>query len=311
MEPSTSVILCAHNPRPDYLKRAIESLKGQTLPKNRWEFFLVDNASAEPLEASTDLSWHPQALHLHEGKLGLLYARLRGIYKSRAPILTFVDDDNILEPDYLHHVLEVANNYPMLGVWGGQVIPDFEIPPPDWTRPLLPLLALREFDRDRWSNLDIAETMPVGAGMCMRKVVAQKYSEILRTDPRRFNLGRKGDALLSYEDFDMSLTALDSGFGVGLFSRLKLIHLIPASRLNEPYFMKLVKGIVFSKAIMEALRGTPPEKLSWKRRVRYFITSFLMSPRERRFKKVTKQALAQAAKQIQEMNSNQHPLRAL
>ncbi len=306
MEPSASVILCAHNPRLDYLNRAIESLKSQTLPKSQWEFFLVDNASAEPLEASTDLSWHPQAFHLYEKKLGLLYARLCGIRKSRAQILTFVDDDNVLEPDYLHHVLKVANDYPMLGAWGGQVLPDFEIPPPDWTCPLLPLLALREFDRDRWSNLDIAETMPVGAGMCIRKVVAQKYGELLSRDPRRFNLGRKGDALLSYEDFDMSLTALDSGFGVGLFSRLKLLHLIPASRLNEPYFIRLVKGIVFSKAIMEALRGIPPEKLSWKRRVRYFIASFLMSPRERKFKKVTQQAQAQAAQHIEAMNLKHH-----
>lgn len=302
MKPSTSVVLCAHNPRPDYLRRVIDSLQTQTLPRNQWEFLLVDNASRQPLAESFDLSWHPQAYHFREERLGLIHARLRGMRMSKARILAFIDDDNVLESNYLHHVLEVSDEYPMLGVWGGQVLPDFEVPPPEWTQPLLPLLALRELDRDLWSNLDIAETMPVGAGMCVRQVVAQKYTEIVHKDTRRFNLGRKGDALLSCEDFDMALTALDLGLGVGLFSRLKLTHLIPANRLNETYFMKLVKGIVYSRAIMNALRGIPPEKLSWRRKVRYFLTSFLMNSRDRRFKKATKEAQNLAAKQIQLMN---------
>jgi glycosyltransferase involved in cell wall biosynthesis len=51
-----SVILCTHNPRPDYLDRVLASLRGQTLPAEQWEFLLVDNASRQPLEEIWDIS---------------------------------------------------------------------------------------------------------------------------------------------------------------------------------------------------------------------------------------------------------------
>ena len=61
-----SVIICTHNPRPDYLRRVLDALKAQTLPKERWELLLIDNASNEPLSGEWDLSWHPHARHIRE-----------------------------------------------------------------------------------------------------------------------------------------------------------------------------------------------------------------------------------------------------
>jgi hypothetical protein len=49
MQAPLSVILCTHNPRPDYLSRVLASLRGQTLPAEQWEFLLIDNASRQPL----------------------------------------------------------------------------------------------------------------------------------------------------------------------------------------------------------------------------------------------------------------------
>ena len=42
---SISAIICTHNPRPDYLRRVLDALKAQTLPKEQWELLLIDNAS--------------------------------------------------------------------------------------------------------------------------------------------------------------------------------------------------------------------------------------------------------------------------
>ena len=44
-----TVIICSHNPNIEFLNRAIDALKIQTLPKNDWELLLVDNASKNPL----------------------------------------------------------------------------------------------------------------------------------------------------------------------------------------------------------------------------------------------------------------------
>ena len=95
--PDTSVILCSHNPRPDYLRRVLDALDAQTLSKENWELLLIDNASKARLADSWGLSWHPRARHIREDELGLMSARLRGIRESCGDLLVFVDDDNVLE----------------------------------------------------------------------------------------------------------------------------------------------------------------------------------------------------------------------
>ena len=62
-----SVVICTHNPRADYLKRTLESLRGQTLPQQKWELVVIDNGSAEPLAGSWDLSWHARSRFVRAG----------------------------------------------------------------------------------------------------------------------------------------------------------------------------------------------------------------------------------------------------
>jgi glycosyltransferase involved in cell wall biosynthesis len=38
---TATIIICTHNPRRDYLQRTLESLKAQTLSRDRWEFLLI------------------------------------------------------------------------------------------------------------------------------------------------------------------------------------------------------------------------------------------------------------------------------
>lgn len=305
MNVAISVVICSHNPKLAYIDRVLDALKLQTLPLTEWELLLIDNASSPPLAETIDLSWHPNARVIPEEQLGVVYARLRGLKESYGAISITVDDDNVLDLDYLRSALEIGARYPLLGVWGGQALPEFDGgSPEEWTRSVWPLLAIAQFDKDSWSNLENEETMPVGAGMCIRKIVAQKYIDLVREDPRRLTLGRRGELLISCEDFDLALCALDIGLGMGRFARLKLVHILPIRRLTEEYLLKLVKGITYSRAIMNFLRNKPPKQLSLRTKARYFITSFLMSPRDRRFLKVTKQAELLAAKQIQEMRAD-------
>jgi glycosyltransferase involved in cell wall biosynthesis len=296
-----SVVICSHNPRREYFRRVIDALQHQTFPMSKWELLLIDNASNESLNTLYDLDWHPHYRYVREDKLGTMYARLRGIQESQGDLIIYVDDDNVLNPDYLSHAQEIAEQYPLLGAWGGQVYGEYEQEPEAWARPLLPLLAISQVERDQWSNLNQQETLPVGAGMCFRRSVAQKYVALVMEDPRRFGLGPRGTLRLSCEDFDIALSALDIGLGLGQFCRLKLTHLIPAGRLNEHYFLNLVTGIVYSRTLLNAIRGVEPEKVPLRRAIRYFLSSLLMHPRDRRFLKATKRAIALANQEIAAM----------
>jgi glycosyltransferase involved in cell wall biosynthesis len=311
MEYPISVIICSHNPTPAYLSRVLEALKSQTLSMEKWELLLIDNASQEALAGRIDLSWHPHSRHILEEQLGLVNARLCGLKESQGHLCVFVDDDNVLDSDYLNIALEILQTCPMVGAWSGQIVPDFiGGNPEEWTRPMWNLLALDQFDKDVWSNIDMVETMPVGAGMCIRKEVGKQYVHLLETDHRRLLLGRRGKTgqiLASNEDTDMALSALDIGLGIGKFTRLKLTHIIPASRLTEEYLLKILKGIVYSMKIMHYLRDVPevPDVLSWRRRLRNFLyNTLIMTPLERKCMLATREAKALADQQIKALSNS-------
>jgi Glycosyl transferase family 2 len=250
-----SIIICSHNPRCDYLRRVLEALRAQTLPKDQWELLLVDNASERVLANDWDLSWHPLARHVREEALGLTSARLRGIAETTGKFLVFVDDDNVLDPDYLQTALEIARDYPFLGAWGGTIRGAFEAEPEEWVRPLTVYLAIREISKPVWSNNpEDREVGPYGAGLCVRRSVATAYAEQLIVSPARRNLGRIGSKLSSCDDSDLVLTCYDLGQGWGIFPQLRLTHLIPKNRVQAEYLISLKQGIETSVILLRYFR---------------------------------------------------------
>ena len=235
-KPLLSVIICTHNPRPDYLRRALDALRGQTLALDQWELLLMDNVCRERLADHWNLSWHPRACHIREEAIGKAHAVLTAIREAKADLLITVDDDNVLRSDFLANALDISGEFPFLGAWGANVRGEFEQDVPEWLKPYLHTLAIREVDRDYWSNYHADNrSLPFGAGLCVRKSVADAYARALLTRPESLNLGRKGSSLVSGEDIDLAMTAYDLGFGTGMFCRLHITHLIPKTRMTVDY----------------------------------------------------------------------------
>ena len=305
MNPKLSVITCAHNSRADYLNEVLAALREQSLARDQWEYLLIDNASTEPLSEAVDLSWHPQAMHVSEEKLGLTHARLRGIAESTGEILVFVDDDNVLDNDYLAEVIRIAGAWPMIGAFSGQVRPQFEETPPDWTRRYWRRLAINEFQQDSWSNVSCLEqTAPNGAGLCVRRRVATEYAAYHANGKRKLVLDRMGASLLSAGDLDLAATACDLGLGNGLFASLRLTHLIPSERLSEQYLLELLEAQVVSARVLESFRsnGDTAAKKRWKTIVADQLRPLLMNSRDRRFFRAMRNGERKALKLL----SNNH-----
>ena len=273
--PRNSVVICAHNPRADYLERTLEALRAQTLAVADWELLLVDNASTEPLSTRFSLDWHPAGRHIVEMQLGLTPARLRGIAEAVGDLLIFVDDDNVLAHDFLEQAVRIGETHPFLGAWGGSAIGAFDTEPASWTRPYLHELTIREVTKPVWSsNIADLTCVPFGAGLCIRKIVAEQYAAALATDGGRQSLGRRGASLMSGEDLDMVLTCPALGLGFGLFPELTLKHLIPTARHQEDYLARLVYAKAYSQQILLAARSSARPAPSWPRMALGLARSF-------------------------------------
>lgn len=264
-EPTLSVIIPAHNPRPEFLRRTLEALRAQTLPSVQWELLLVDNASHPPL--SPDLSWHPRARILREPKLGLTAARLAGFGAATGEVLVLVDDDNLLAPDFLAQARHLTVTHPRLGTWSGNIRLDFQPdavpPPPEWRG----FLAERTSANPQISNQpNHHESTPWGAGMCIRREVAAAYAQQTRHDPRRLQLDLQGRDLVYGGDTDIAYIGCDLGFDKGVFPVLRLDHLIPAERCTSEYLLRAAEGHGYSEMLHSWIRDgrLPPQRPAWR-----------------------------------------------
>lgn len=240
------------------MARALGALRAQALLPHEWELILVDNASEPPLAPLWDLSWHPAARHLHEPSLGLTHARLAGIHAARAPLLVFLDDDNVPDPDYLERAAGIAREKPAVGVFGaGAIEPEFEVAPDPALKPYFPFLAVRTVEQTV-EKLDPAlGTIPCGAGLCVRAEVAQRYAEVVSQCPVRSALGRTGARLLSGEDDEFSWVAQSMGLRHSVVRELRLLHLIEGRRVQVPYLEDVIRGSGYSSAMLAKAHNRP------------------------------------------------------
>lgn len=252
----------------DYLARALQALKEQDLPSSEWELLVIDNASERPVREMCDVSWHPNSRHVREEKLGLVPARLRGIRESTGSVLLFVDDDNVLQSDYLREALRIAREWPILGAWGGHVEGVFEVEPSSEALEYLWMLGVKNVATVQWSNATFDNhAIPIGAGMCVRRPVALRYATAVTNSPYRQRLDREGPGLVSGGDADLALTACDAGLGSGIFPTLVVRHLIPRHRVEPQYIIRLAENLAYGQLLVKSVRAGLPPRIPFSDRI--------------------------------------------
>lgn len=293
-----AVIICSHNSRLDYLGRVLDALRAQTLTLAEWELVLVDNASREPLAPKVDLSWHPHGRvvrnEVPEAEASLVGARTRGMDESTGEVLVFVDDDNVLAPDYLAETLRIAAAFPLLGAWGGQIVLSYENPALRLPPELESLLCFRVLEHPLWSNVqDHYESTPWGAGMCLRRNVADRYRRRLVEEPDRARLDPCGREMRFGGDTDLVAAALLLGLGKGVFPTLSLTHLIPARRCDPAFLERCLEAHGYSATLhgwLDHGHPTPPRT-----DLRFWVAELLHWPRLNRWQRLRRSAWRRGA----------------
>ena len=249
-----SVITASRNSRSDLFNRVLQALSKQTLPKTEWESVIIDNGSRERLSARKELLLPDNARivrnEVAENEASLVDARCRGISETTGAVIIFVDDDNVLAPDYLERVVEISEAWPQLGAWGGNIVLEYEDPSLRLPDELEPLLCARSVNAPVWSNVqNHHSSTPWGAGLCVRREVAVAYLRRLEAEPDRRELDPVGSQMRFGGDTDMVYTGLEMGYGKGVFPELSLTHLIPPGRCKPDYLERALEAHGYSSGL--------------------------------------------------------------
>ncbi|MBA3848428.1 MAG: family 2 glycosyl transferase [Opitutus sp.] len=244
--PRLSAVICTYAPRADYLLRVIGSYAAQTLPSAERELIIVDSGSPVPLSGRSDLPLPAGTRLLRTARPGLALARLTGIRAAAGDCIAALDDDTVMEPDYLAAGLDHLDRNPRCASVSGRLRGEFESPPPAWIGEFHTLLALRDLgERIITAEFPAGEPpgnypdcAPLGANLSRRDVCLDYFSAWERDASRR-TLGRNAGSLASGEDNDFALFVLKSGRSVAYLPAMRLLHLIPARRLDPDYLARL------------------------------------------------------------------------
>lgn len=245
-----TIALCTYNPKPQLLLRAVDAIVPQLESRQDVEFLVIDNNSSPSVQDLGVLSGYPLRI-LREPRQGLTAAREAAIAGARGELILFVDDDNILDPGYVEGVIESFADE-KLGLLGGAIYPEYEAPPPAWFMDFENLIAIRRYPqslRAQTTDFRHSDFFPVGAGFAIRTPLARAYVEDCNKDIRIE--GRKGAALSSGEDIDLALYVLSQGHSLLATGSLRLLHVIPAARVNEDYIRRLARAGLISSGEIE------------------------------------------------------------
>lgn len=233
------MVICCHNGA-QRLPQTLAHLKAQKETRSfSWEVLLIDNASTDGSSEVTRQCWsddQPAPLRVVcEPRLGLSFARERGFREARYEILSFVDDDNWVNENWVSTVSRTMSAQPDIGALGGLIYPICETDPPPWF----------EGVRDRYAiitDADAANILHVfglcGAGLSIRKTA---WEELLRGGFRSFVADRQGRKLSGGHDSEITFALYLAGWRLCVDRSLRMYHFMPARRLTWSYLRRLMR----------------------------------------------------------------------
>src|SRR6266446_6836351 len=117
MVQGVSIIICSHNGAAR-LPATLSHLKAQESAGVAWELLIIDNASSDGTAEVAHTFWQyaPVPLRvINESRLGVRFARERGLAEAKYTFVGFVDDDNWVAPDWVRVAYEAISSDRLLG----------------------------------------------------------------------------------------------------------------------------------------------------------------------------------------------------
>lgn len=249
---SVTVGICTFN-RASLLDQTLESLSRVTVPSGlSWEVVVIDNNCTDNTpEIAARHRGHLPLRIVKEPVVGLCAARNRVVAEATGEFIIYIDDDVLVDKEWLVAYSRACSDWPETPYFGGTVRPHYAVEPPRWVTRNESMLA-EPYSLAEHGQLSepLGSRKIVGANMAFRKWVLQQH-------PFNPAFGQVGAAAMRGDETELLGRLREAGmFGVWV-GGAGLRHHIPAARLTTRYLWHWYGGL----GAFVARRGVAPTAL--------------------------------------------------
>lgn len=225
-----TVIMPSHNGART-LPKVLVAFAQLISPPGGWKLVLVDNRSTDRTrEIIESFQSRLPLTYVAEPKMGKSTALNAGLAHAEGDLVVFTDDDVLPNSDWLVEFRAAAEAHPSFSLFGGAIVPHWEIAPEDW---LLKwegsILAITD---PAWDDGPIAPTLLFGPNMAVRSDVLRagfKFDESLGPVGKRYRMG---------EDTDFVQRLGLAGYRAWHCKRAAVAHMIRKTQMNKQWVLR-------------------------------------------------------------------------
>ena len=127
-----TVLLASHNGG-HTLPRTLAAFRALRPPAGGWRLVVVDNASSDDTRSIIGSFMGSLPIsYLHEARLGKNAALNTGLAHVSGDLVVLTDDDVVPRADWLAELRALADAEPDFTVFGGAILPEWEVEPEQW-----------------------------------------------------------------------------------------------------------------------------------------------------------------------------------
>lgn len=223
--------------RSESLSVTLDSLAKIKIPKNKkYEILIVDNNSTDDtsliIGSYTNIFGNNIRI-VNEYKQGLNYARNKGLNSAKGDIICFLDDDVVVNKEWLVNLSKTFDNYDV-DVVGGKAYLIYPFKKPSWLKDNREFL-LSKIDYGNKTLFDTDKDL-FGLNLAVLKKTALELGGF---NP---NLDRCGKSLISGGDSEFVDRARNKGYKIIYEPTAVVGHIVSKNRLTKKWFLRRCFG---------------------------------------------------------------------
>jgi len=225
-----TVLMATHNGA-DTLPEVLAAYCELEPPPGGWKLVVVDNNSTDATREIIE-SFRPR-LHLtyvFESRLGKNVALNTGLRMTEGDLVVFTDDDVLPRSDWLVQARAVADSHPDFAIFGGTIMPHWEVPPPDWILPFqFPTLTITNPDWDEGPSLAHRAWGPNMVISAEALETGHRFDESRGPIGSRYQMG---------DETEFVHRLVSAGFKVWHSKRLVVSHMIRTYQMRKDWMLR-------------------------------------------------------------------------